>query len=515
MTEHRSGKVYLVGAGPGDPGLLTLRGRACLQEADVVLYDHLANPVLLDYVSPEAERIYVGRCGCGTYRPQEEIHRLMLEKVREGKCVVRLKGGDPFVFGRGGEEAEWIVDHQIPFEVVPGVTSAVAVPAYAGIPVTHRTLASTVAFITGHEDPEKDETVLEWPRFAAAEGTLVFLMGVKNLPMIVSRLIEEGKAVETPVALIRWGTYAKQFTVIGTLGDIVDRAKSAHIRPPTIMVVGDVVRLRERLNWFETQPLFGKRVLVTRARTQASELSNLIRARGGEPVECPTIEIAPPDDWQEVDDAIERLATYQWLVLTSVNGVKAFMQRLRHHGRDARALAGVRVCCIGPRTAEEVCAFGINADLVPETYQAEGIIEALKAIGVSGQRVLLARAAEAREILPDELERSGATVHVVKVYKAVVPPVERERIRQMFRDQSIDVVMFASSSTARNFFQLFDGPHDVKQNLNGTIIASIGPITAKTVEEMGLNVHVMAAHNTIPALVQSLVDYVAHGAPAS
>ena len=513
MAELRP-KVYLVGAGPGDPGLLTLRGKACLQEADVVLYDHLANPALLDYVSPEAERIYVGRRGCGTYRPQGEINQLMLEKVREGKCVVRLKGGDPFVFGRGGEEAEWIVEHQVPFEVVPGVTSAVAVPAYAGIPVTHRTLASTVAFITGHEDPNKEETVLEWPRFAAADGTLVFLMGVKNLSMIVSRLIEEGKSVDTPVALVRWGTYAKQRTVVGTLRDIADRAKAADIRPPTVVVVGEVVRLREQLNWFETQPLFGKRVLVTRAKTQASELSDLIRAQGGEPIECPTIDFVPPDDWAEVDEAIEQLATYQWLVLTSVNGVKAFMQRLWHHGHDARALAGLQICCIGPRTAEEVRRFGIDADLVPETFQAEGLIDVLKRAGVSGQRVLLARAAQAREVLPEELERSGAFVRVVKVYKTVVPVIERERVQQLFREHSIDVVTFASSSTVRNFSQLFDGAHDLKKRLNGTIIASIGPITAKTIRETGLDVHVMAAQNTIPALVQSLVDYIRQEVPS-
>ncbi len=513
MAELRP-KVYLVGAGPGDPGLLTLRGKACLQEADVVLYDHLANPALLDYVSPEAERIYVGRRGCGTYRPQDEINQLMLEKVREGKCVVRLKGGDPFVFGRGGEEAEWIVEHQVPFEVVPGVTSAVAVPAYAGIPVTHRTLASTVAFITGHEDPNKEETVLEWPRFAAADGTLVFLMGVKNLSMIVSRLIEEGKSVDTPVALVRWGTYAKQRTVVGTLRDIVDRAKAADMRPPTVVVVGEVVRLREQLNWFETQPLFGKRVLVTRAKTQASELSDLIRAQGGEPIECPTIDFVPPDDWAEVDEAIEQLATYQWLVLTSVNGVKAFMQRLWHHGHDARALAGLQICCIGPRTAEEVRRFGIDADLVPETFQAEGLIDVLKRAGVSGQRVLLARAAQAREVLPEELERSGAFVRVVKVYKTVVPVIERERVQQLFREHSIDIVTFASSSTVRNFSQLFDGAHDLKKRLNGTIIASIGPITAKTIRETGLDVHVMAAQNTIPALVQSLVDYIRQEVPS-
>ncbi len=514
MTERRpSGKVYLVGAGPGDPGLLTLRGRACLQEADVVLYDYLANPVLLDYVSAKAERIYVGRRGCGTYRPQDEINQLMLAKVREGKCVVRLKGGDPFVFGRGGEEAEWIVEHAIPFEVVPGVTSAVAVPAYAGIPVTHRTLASTVAFITGHEDPNKEETGLEWPRFAAAEGTLVFLMGVKNLSRIVSRLREEGKSAETPVALIQWGTCPRQRTVIGTLRDIVDRATLADVRPPTVVVVGEVVRLRERLNWFETRPLFGKRVLVTRARAQASALSDLLRAQGGEPIECPTIEIVPPDDWTEVDEAIEQLSTYQWLVLTSVNGVKAFMQRLWARGRDARALAGVRVCCIGPRTAEESRAFGIHADLVPDLYQAEGVLDGLKRAGLSGQRVLLARAAKAREILPDELVRAGAVVRVVKVYKTVVPTVERERVQRMFRDGLIDVVTFASSSAVLNFCQLFGGAGDLKKILNGAIIASIGPITAKTIRDMGLDVHVMAAQNTIPALVQSLVAHVGREVP--
>lgn len=514
-TLQPGGKIYLVGGGPGDPGLLTLRGKACLQEADVVLYDHLANPVLLDYAPPDAERIYVGRCGRGTYRPQDEINQLMLANVRAGKCVVRLKGGDPFVFGRGGEEAEWIAEHQIPFDVVPGVTSAVAVPAYAGIPVTHRTLASTVALITGHEDPGKGDTMLEWPRFASADGTLVFLMGVKHLSMIVSRLIEEGKSPDTPMALIRWGTYTRQQTVIGTVGNILERAEAVNLQPPSIVVVGEVVRLRDRLNWFETRPLFGKRVLVTRTKAQASELSNLIRIQGGEPIECPTIDVVPPDAWEEVDDAIEQLATYQWLVFTSVNGVKAFMQRLWHQGRDARALAGLRICCIGPRTADEVRRFGVRADFVPDVYQAEGLIEVMRRAGVSEQRVLIARAAEARAVLPDELVRSRACVQIVTVYKTVVPRIERERVVHMLRERAIDVVTFTSSSTVRNFFQLFDGPEDLKKHLNGTIIASIGPITAQTVREMGLDVHVVASRHTIPSLVQSLVDYVKRQVPTS
>ncbi len=515
MEPHSPGTVYFVGAGPGDPGLLTLRGQSCLQMADVVLYDHLANPALLDHASPEAERIYVGRCGRGTYRPQDEINQLILVKVREGKCVVRLKGGDPFVFGRGGEEAEAVAEQHIPFEVVPGVTSAVAVPAYAGIPVTHRTLASTVAFITGHEDPAKDTTVLEWPRLASAEGTLVFVMGVKNLPVIVSRLVEEGKSRETPVALIRWGTYAKQHTVIGTLGNIAERANAAKVQPPAIVVVGEVVRLRQRLNWFETRPLFGKRVLVTRAGSQASELSERIRAQGGDPIECPTIEICPPDDWEDVDEAIAELATYQWVVFTSVNGVKAFMQRLGFHRRDARALAGLRVCCIGPRTVDEVSAFGISADLMAATYQAEGLVEVMQQAGVSGQRVLIARASEARELLPEELRRLGAYVRIAKVYKTVAPRTDRDRVRQMFCDHVIDVVTFASSSTVRNFVRLFDGTEDLKKNLHGTIIASIGPVTSQTIRDMGLDVHVMAAQNTIPALVEALVEYVKQAPSAS
>lgn len=501
------GKVFLVGAGPGDPGLLTLRGRRCLEGADVVLYDHLANPVLLHYAPPEAETIYVGRCGRGAYRPQEEIHQLMLGKVQAGKSVVRLKGGDPFVFGRGGEEAEFLAEHRIPFEVVPGVTAAVAVPAYAGIPVSHRTLASTVAFVTGHEDPTKGGTVLEWPRLASVEGTLVFLMGAKNLPTIVRRLVEEGKPSDTPVALIRWGTYPRQQTVIGTLSNIVELAEAASIQPPTVIVIGAVVKLRDRLNWYETQPLFGKRILVTRARGQASALSDLLREYGGDPLECPTIEFLPPDSWSEADEAIGQLESFQWLVLTSVNGVQRFMQRLWHMGRDARALHGVRVCCIGPRTAEELETFGVKADMVPVEYQAEGLVKIMRSAGVAQQQVLIARAAEARELLPEELIRLGARVKIITVYQTTKPTGDVSSVRAMFQSKDIQVLTFASSSTVKNFCALFSGNEDLPQLLEGTTIACIGPITAKTVEQMGLQVDVVAAQNTIPHLVEALVQH--------
>jgi len=503
----KTGIVYLVGAGPGDPRLLTLRGKECLERADVVLYDYLANPVLLDLAPPRAERIYVGRRGRGHYQKQEEINRLLIEKVRAGNTVVRLKGGDPFVFGRGGEEAEAVAGAGLPFEVVPGVTSAVAAPAYAGIPVTHRTLASTVTFVTGHEDPAKAAAALEWPRLATAHGTLVFLMGVKNLPAIVANLLREGKSSDTPAAVIRWGTKPGQRTVIGTLETIADKAAEARIEPPSIIVIGEVVRLREQLNWFETKPLFGRRVLVTRAREQAAELSRLLVEQGAEPVECPTIRIVPPDNWAELDGAIDDLSRYQWLVFTSVNGVKPFMDRLRQRKLDGRAVAGLRLCCIGPRTAEALAGYGLRADLVPSEYQAEGLIEAMKAAGVKGQRVLIPRAAVAREILPEQLRALGADVRVVTAYRTVLPEVETEHVKDLLKKQALHVLTFASSSTVRNFCGLFSGRDEMRRLTAGLVVACIGPITAKTAAEEGLSVTVTAAENTVPALVEAIVEH--------
>jgi uroporphyrinogen III methyltransferase / synthase len=509
MTDQASknGRVFLVGAGPGDVKLLTLRGKECLEQADVVLYDHLANPELLKFVPSRSERIYVGRKGRGVYRDQTEIHTLLITKAQEGKCVVRLKGGDPFVFGRGGEEAEVVADAGIPFEVVPGVTSAVAVPAYAGIPVTHRTLASTVAFVTGHEDPTKPSSAMEWPRLASAEGTLVFLMGMKNLPQIVDRLIQEGKAPTTPVALIRWGTYARQRTVVGMLSDIVAKASKADMSPPTVIVVGEVVRLRDRLNWCELRPLFGKGILVTRPRDQAPALSNLLAAQGAEPVECPTLEIHPPDCWAPVDEAIHALSNYDWVIFTSVNGVQSFMDRLWFHRKDVRSLAGLRVCCIGPRTQEEAARRGIAADLVPKEFQAEGILEDLGGLGVKGQRILIPRAKVAREILPDRLAAMGAMVRVVHAYQAVLPEVKIDSIRHRLQNREIHYLTFTSSSTVRNFCQLFENRQELQELIRNSTVAVIGPITAQTVREEGLSVDVVALENTVPALVDAIVSH--------
>ena len=513
MTESkRPGKVYLVGAGPGDPGLLTLKGKECLEQADVVLYDYLANSVLLQYAPATAQRIYVGRRGRGQYQDQADINRLLIARAKEGNVVVRLKGGDPFVFGRGGEEAEAVAAAGVDFEIVPGVTAAVAVPAYAGIPVTHRTLASTVTFVAGHEDPTKATALLDWPKLASASGTLVFMMGMKNLPSIVGQLLSEGRSPDTPVAAIRWGTKADQQTIVGTLADIVARTEDAHLEPPTVIVVGEVVRLRGQLNWFETKPLFGKRIVLTRAQEQAREFSQLLAAYGAEPVEIPTIQIVPPANWQAIDDAMTRLSTYQWLIFTSVNGVRPFMDRLHTAGKDARALANLRLCAIGPRTAQELGVYGLTPDVVPAEYQAEGVIAALAHVGIRGSRILIPRAEVAREILPKQLRELGATVDVTPVYRTIAPAVDVASLTQQFNEGQVAAVTFTSSSTVRNFVEVFGGRDAVKPLVARVVIACIGPITARTAEEYGLMVTVMPAENTVPALADAIVRHFKEGA---
>ena len=512
MKSKRPGKVYLVGAGPGDPGLLTLKGKECLEEADVVLYDYLANPVLLQYAPARAERIYVGRRGRGQYQDQTDINRLLIERAQNGDVVVRLKGGDPFVFGRGGEEAEAVAAAGVDFEIVSGVTAAVAVPAYAGIPVTHRTLASTVTFVTGHEDPTKPETQLEWPKLASASGTLVFMMGMKNLPSIVRQLLVEGRSSSTPAAAIRWGTKADQQTIVGTLGDIVSKAEAVHLEPPTVIVVGEVVQLRRQLNWFETKPLFGKRVVLTRAREQAREFSQLLAAYGAEPVEVPTIQIVPPASWQAIDDAVAHLNTYQWLIFTSLNGVGPFMERLRAAGKDARALANLRLCAIGPRTAQELETHGLTPDVIPAEFQAEGVIAALTQVGIRGSRILIPRAEVAREILPEQLRELGATVEVIPVYRTIAPALDVASLTQQFHDGRVAAVTFTSSSTVRNFMELFGGRDMVIPLVSKVVVACIGPITSSTAREYGLTVTVMPEENTVPALADAIVRYFKEGA---
>lgn len=507
MVRRNKGNVYLVGAGPGDPGLLTLRGKECLEQADVVLYDYLANPSLLAHAQDRAERIYVGRRGTGKYPEQETINRLLIDRANAGDVVVRLKGGDPFVFGRGGEEAEALALAGIEFEVVPGVTAAVAAPAYAGIPVTHRTLASTLTIVTGHEDPEKPSTALDWSRLATNQGTVVFLMGMKNLATIAATLMAEGRSGTTPVAIIRWGTRVSQQTVIGTLADIADKADAAQMEPPTVIVVGEVVRLRPKLNWFERRPLFGKRVLMTRAKEQAGELAARLTGYGAEPVEASTITIVPPLDWGPVDHAISEIETYDWVIFTSVNGVDRFMTRLWGNGLDSRCLAGRRLCCIGPRTAQELERFGVRADVVPAEYQAEGVLATLTRRDVEKTRILIPRAEVARELLPDDLRAAGAHVDVIPVYRTLTPDLNSGGWRQELIDHRIHVATFTSSSTVRNFVAMLGGVEAVKPLLQFVTIACIGPITAKTAEEYGLTVSIMPSENTIPAMVDAIARH--------
>ncbi|GLI36275.1 uroporphyrinogen-III C-methyltransferase [Desulforhabdus amnigena] len=499
------GKVYLVGAGPGDPGLLTLRAKELLEQAEVVIYDYLANVEFLKYAPPEAERIYVGKKGGDHTLSQWEINDLLVKKGRDN-IVVRLKGGDPFVFGRGGEEAQVLVTAGIPFEVVPGITAAIAVPAYAGIPLSHRDHTASMAFVTGHEREDAEDSKIEWEKLAMGVGTLVFFMGVKNLPQICRNLIENGRAPDTPVAVIRWGTTPDQKTVTGTLETIVEAVRQAGLKPPAITVVGGVVQLRNELNWFENRPLFGRRIVVTRAREQASDFKSILSKLGAHCIEFPTIEIQPPFSWEPLDNAISRLSTYDWAIFTSVNGVKFFMERLWAAGHDVRELKGVRLATIGPKTSEALEKFGLRPDLVPTEYRAESVLEGLAGEDLAGKRFLMPRALVARDILPRTLCEKGAQVDVVPAYQTVLPEHRSEEILDRLRRSEIHCVTFTSSSTVANFFSLFQR-EEILPLLRKTAVACIGPITAQTAEEHGLATDIMPSEYTIEGLVQSIRSY--------
>ncbi len=499
----KTGNVYLVGAGPGDPGLISVKGLECIRKAEVIIYDRLLDEQLLDAAPTTAERIYVGKTAGEHTRPQAEINQLLLAKAKEGKTVVRLKGGDPFVLGRGGEEAETLAQHSILFEIVPGITSAVAVPAYAGIPVTHRGLASSFAVITGHEAPDKDDSNLNWEKLACGVDTLVFLMGMKNLPEIVSKLREHGRPAETPVAVVREGTKPEQETVTGTLEDIVAKVQQHRLTAPAIIVVGEVVRLRERLRWFDNRPLFGKRILVTRARHQSSTLSQLLAERGALSIELPAISIQAADS-AGLDRAILNLKGYNWVLFTSTNGVAAFWQRLHDLKLDSRIFGGLKVGAIGPATAEALQRHGIIVDYIPDVYTSEGLISGLKGQDVAGQRFLLPRADIADKALAEGIGQLGAEVHDVDAYHTVPATQATARARQMLIAGEIDVITFTSSSTVTNLAAAFRGE---PMTINGAKVACIGPKTAETAAKAGLKVDILADKQTIPGLVDAIEEY--------
>jgi len=506
-----SGKVWLVGAGPGDPGLMTVTGVAALAKAEVVVYDRLVSAQLLELAPSSVERIFVGKEAGAHALGQEEINALLVEKARQGKRVVRLKGGDPYVFGRGGEEAEALAAAGVPFEVVPGVTSAVAVPAYAGIPVTHRGLASSFAVITGHEDPTKAETAVDWSKLATGVDTLVFLMGAATLPQIVEKLVEHGRPAATPVAVIRWGTTPAQEVVTGTLADIAQRVKEARLEPPAVAVVGEVVRLREKLRWFDSplaKPLFGKRVLVTRTRQQASALSRLLSQQGAEPIELPAIEIKRRFNKNDLTRVVETLRKggYDWVVFTSANAVDIFFDFLWDRCLDARNVAA-GVAAIGPGTAEALKRWGIYVDVTPDPkrYTAEGLLAAFdEQSDLRGQSILLPRAEGARDVLIDGLARQGAKVHEVTLYVAAPPGAPEPEALRRLRAGEVDVVTFASSSAVRNLLKLLKGD---TAPLKGPLIACIGPVTARTAREAGLEVGLESKEHTIPGLVAALREH--------
>jgi uroporphyrinogen III methyltransferase/synthase len=483
--------VYLVGAGPGDPGLLTARALELIAAADVIVYDRLIPATALDGARPDALRIYAGKEGGGPSVSQEEIGQLLLEHGAAGREVVRLKGGDPFVFGRGGEEAEQLRAAGVAFEVVPGITAAVAASAYAGIPVTHRDAASAVAFVTGHEDPDKPESALDWEALARFPGTLCVYMGVRQLEAITRRLIDGGRRESEPAAVIQSGTLPHQRVVLGTLATIASVATAEKVRAPAIALFGEVAALRLQLAWFESRPLAGTTVAVTRARAQSSGLAARLRGLGADAVEAPAIRIVP------IDGPAPAVETYDLICVTSPNGVRMLFDRLTAAGRDARSLAGARVAAIGPGTAAALSERGIIADIVPERFVAEGLVEALADVPVS--RVLVARAAEARDVLPDALRERGAQVDVVALYETVAEPFDDEQRAAVAR---ADYVTFTSSSTVTYFFASLDGAELSRR----TRLASIGPVTSDALRERGLEPDVEATRHDIDGLVQALVD---------
>ena len=500
-----TGKVYLIGAGPGDPGLLTLKGKRCLEEADVVIYDYLVDQRILAYARPEAALLYVGKKSGGDPITQVEINRVMIEHAGNGQIVARLKGGDPFLFGRGGEEAEELVAANVPFEVVPGVTSALAVPAYAGIPVSHREHASAVAIVSGHKEVWENAPHLNWATLAGVGGTLVFLMGTRQLRNNMQRLINYGLPTNTPVALIRWGTRPDQEVLTGTVGTIADLAAAERFEPPAIAVVGEVVRLRERLRWFDIKPLFGRRIVVTRPRAQAGRFVELLEQHGADIIQFPTIETVPVESYAQLDVALDKLSAYHWLIFTSVNGVHYFFARLRVRHQDIRSLGSTRIAAIGPETARSVETLHLQVDAMPEEYRAEALSIVLG--NVKGQRILLPRAAVAREVLPQKLRALGAQVDEIPVYQTIQPQNGKtEELRNRLRAGTIDLVTFTSSSTVRNFAALF--PQDnLVEILSKTRVGCIGPITADTAREFGLEVAVQPRTYTIPAFAEAIVEY--------
>lgn len=503
MPSANKGIVFLVGAGPGAPDLITLRGMECLKNADVVVYDYLANEQLLSSAPGHAERIYAGKIGGRHNQDQDEINRQLIASALEGKTVVRLKGGDPFIFGRGGEECEALYSAGIPFEVVPGVTAAVGAAAFSGIPLTHRDFTGSVTFITGQEGKEKDTPP---EHQASGSGTLVFYMGVTSLRKNMDALLAEGRNPDTPVALVRWATTPAQQVITGTISGIADKAEAVSFKPPAVTIVGEVVKLHEKLKWYDTRPLSGKKIIVTRASEQSGELSTLLSSSGATVYECPTIRLMPPESWDSFDSAVTGLPDTDWVIFTSVNAVRFFFDRIEERGLDSRILGQCRICAVGSKTGEALRPFGIRPDLLPAVFTAEGIIETFSGIDIKGAKILYPHADLARDVIVSQLSLMGAEVTAPIAYRNVLPERLCPETLLALERRTIDCIIFTASSTAVNMSNLL-GNDLFTDMLKGVAVASIGPITSSTCRDLGLKVDIQPETYTLTALTDAIKTY--------
>jgi uroporphyrinogen III methyltransferase / synthase len=507
--------VYLIGAGPGDPGLISARGLACLAAADVVLYDHLVHPRLLAHAPAHAERIDLGTAAPGEMA-QEAICYLLVEKAREGRVVARLKWGDPFVFDRGGEEALFLHEHGVPFEVVPGIPAAIGIPAYAGVPVTYPAAGDTITLVRGHEDESQTPVQIDWASLSRLKGTIVCYAGTKQLPAVLDALLSHGRPKNEPAAVIYDGTLPSQQTVEGTLEELAELTKTSRPRRPAILVVGKVVALRQHLRWFDERPLFGRRIAVTRPREDAADLSDRLAALGAEPVEAPMIRMAPPDDWASLDAAVDAASTFDWVVFTSVNAVEQFMQRLYRGTRDARDLKGVRLCAVGPSAREQLGRYGLKADLLPPDFRAEGVVATFEERDeMKGKRFLLPRADTGRERLAEAIAAAGGHVIDVTAYRTLPAdpdPGGGPDLYRMLLDGQIDVVTFTSAASVRNFATIY-GAEQAADLLQQTKVAVCGPVTAEAATRLGIPVTIMPGEYTLDSLVEAIAQHYM-GSPA-
>ncbi len=509
MKEDR-GVVYLIGAGPGNPKLLTLRAVELLQQAEYAIYDALVNPEVLQWLPENAEVVYGGKRSSQHAIPQDELNRTLVDKAKQGKCVVRLKGGDPFLFGRGGEEAEALAAADIPFEVVPGITSIAAAPAFSGIPLTHRDFCSSFTVITGHEDPEKPDSRLNWKHLAQRGGTLVVLMGVEKIEQISKALIDHGMSRETPVALVRWGTTGQQRSVEGTLSTISDVVREQQFSAPAVAVIGEVVTLRQRLNWFERLPLHGQRIVVTRTRKQASQLSDRLARLGADVMEIPTIRVTRPSDGELLKDALLGLHSYDWIVFTSPNGVTEFFSYFFELFEDIRDFGGMKIATIGPATTRKLAEYRLKVDVTPKEYLSSRLVEAMtEHESLENLKVLLMRAEKANPELPRALESEGAIVDDVACYRTVIETADPTGAATRFQEIGADWITFTSASTAENFHERFNLPQ-VQEQFPGTKLVSIGPETSKAVRHAGSEPTVEAETHTIDGMIEALKQHISN-----